>query len=183
MSWRNLISLFHLRVGDNSNCPHWVRCLLLVYCWIWKRGTPLAFPFRPHRYCLHFRSYFAPRSRILLLSNLGDEQQTVLVDLLDHCCCMYTPLSPLSSSSDTSLNTECGDSISRIDVAGHQSHFYTQFYVNLFSYTALRQSWLGSMWIPGLVIMYSHSFWSKWPYHLTHFCVSYGQYRVPWQIS
>ena len=89
--------------------------------------------------------------------------------------------SRILQASDAFLNTECGDSISRINVAGYQGHFYAQFYVNLLSYTAFRQSWLGSMWIPGRVIMYAHSFWLKWPYYLSHFRVSYGQYRVPWR--
>src|SRR6266702_866660 len=82
-------SLFRLPAGDHSNCADWGRYLLLVYCWIWQCGTPRESPFRPHRHFHHWRSYFAHRSRILLLSNLGAEQ-SVVVDLLDHRCRLDT---------------------------------------------------------------------------------------------
>jgi hypothetical protein len=83
-----LSSLFRLRVGDRSNCAHWGRCLLLVYCRIWGRAAPQAFPSCTNR-CFHGDcSYFAHRSSVLLLSDLDNEQilpveQTFIVDLLD----------------------------------------------------------------------------------------------------
>jgi hypothetical protein len=86
---RTLRSLFRLLVGDCSDCTLWLRCLLLVYCWIWQRGTPRTFPFRRHRRWLYDGTHFCHRSRILLLPNLGAEQQTAVVDVLDNCCCMY----------------------------------------------------------------------------------------------
>ena len=79
------------------------------------------------------------------------------------------------------LNTVCGDSISRSDVARHRSQCDTQFHVNLLSYRVFRRSELRSMWCLSRVHMYAHSFRSKWPYYLTHRHVSYGQYRAPWR--
>lgn len=44
------VQLFCLLVGDcsslGSSCAHWVQCLLLVGCWIWKCGIPHKFLYR-----------------------------------------------------------------------------------------------------------------------------------------
>jgi hypothetical protein len=131
MSRRTLSSLLRLRVGDCSNCPHWVRCLLLVYFWIRRRGAPRSLPFRAHRHCPRRCCYLARRSRILLFSNMGAEKQTVFMYLLDYCRrkCTYNPC--IFQAFDVFLNTECGDPIRCIDMAVRQGQYYSQIFINL----------------------------------------------------
>ncbi|KAI9456495.1 hypothetical protein BJY52DRAFT_1275746 [Lactarius psammicola] len=74
MSRCTLSSLLCFRIGDRSNCANWGRYLLL-------------FPFHSHRRSHHDWNYFTCRARIPLLSDLGiNEQTVVVVDLLDYRC-------------------------------------------------------------------------------------------------
>ena len=101
---RTLGSLFRLCVGDRSNCALWGRRLLLVYCWIWRRGAPRAFPPYINRRFHGDRNYFAHRSRLLLLSDPDNDsehilEQTFIVDLLDRRRCVYSRTTPRYSGS------------------------------------------------------------------------------------
>jgi hypothetical protein len=114
-----LRSIFRLRIGDSSNCAHWGRCVLLVCCWIWRRGTPRTFPFCPHRHFHHHCRRVAHRPRILLFSDLENEQ-TDIMDLLGCRCCMYSRPSRINQAPDVFLSVECGSSIYRGGVGGYR---------------------------------------------------------------